>query len=75
MYDSNYWQRQIDYIMDCFDFYKVKNALDAIDWKWHNGEDDGVPSLYQLRTQARSLLKEVVEKPKSTGRRYRRSFG
>jgi hypothetical protein len=39
-------------IMDNFDFDKVYEAMDALDWKWR-GE---TPSLYDLREEADRLL-------------------
>jgi hypothetical protein len=39
-------------IMDNFEFDKVYEAMDALDWKWR-GE---TPSLYDLREKADSLL-------------------
>jgi hypothetical protein len=39
-------------IMDNFDFDKVYEAMDALDWKWR-GE---IPSLYDLREEADRLL-------------------
>jgi len=39
-------------IMDNFEFDKVYEAMDALDWRWR-GE---IPSLYDLREKADSLL-------------------
>lgn len=50
----------IDYILDYFDFEKVKQVMDCLEWYWHSSEN-GVPSIGELRKCARRLLKEVLE--------------
>lgn len=50
-------QEQIDEIMDNFDFDRVHKAMVALDWRW--GHDEVIPEKYELRKQARSLLKTV----------------
>ena len=49
----------IEDILDCFDFNKVKQVMDFLNWEW---SFEGVPELWDLRKQARSLLKKVAEK-------------
>lgn len=49
----------IEDILDCFDFNKVKKVMDFLNWEWCFG---GVPEIWDLRKKARSLLKEVAEK-------------
>jgi hypothetical protein len=44
-------------IMDEFDFDKVYEAMDALDWKWR-GE---IPSISDLRETAESLLRGAAE--------------
>jgi hypothetical protein len=44
-------------IMDEFDFDRVYEAMDALDWKWR-GE---IPSLYDLRETAESLLRGAAK--------------
>ena len=46
--------QMIDVILDEFNFAKVQNAMFALDWKW---TCTGVPTLDQLREEARRLLK------------------
>jgi hypothetical protein len=44
-------------ILNEFDFDRVYEAMDALDWKWR-GE---IPSLYDLRETAESLLRGAAE--------------
>ena len=44
----------IETILDEFDFYKVERAMQALHWKWAGS--CGVPSIGEMRQQARSLL-------------------
>ena len=46
-------------ILDEFDFEKVHRVMVALDWQWSG--TDGVPSIGDLRRQARSLLQQVVD--------------
>lgn len=48
----------IEEITDEFDFEKVHRTMKALDWKW-SGCDD-VPSIGDLRRQARELLQELL---------------
>lgn len=49
----------IDDILDEFDFGKVEQVMEHLNWVWYNSED--VPTLGQLRKQARSLMKECMK--------------
>lgn len=51
-------QEKIDYILDRFDFEKVKKVMDALEWEW---QDKGVPELWDLRERARELLKSAIK--------------
>ena len=53
-------QDKIDNIMDNFNFSKVETAMKATNWAWASA--DGVPTEYELRKQARALLKQVSKK-------------
>lgn len=53
------YSKQIDYIMDVFEFGKAAKMMKAVGWTW--GLDDVVPEEYELRKCARKLLKEVSE--------------
>ena len=48
----------IDNILDEFDFERVHKAMVALNWQWHN--TDGVPTIGDLRRNARNLLIEVT---------------
>jgi hypothetical protein len=53
-------QNAIDEIMDWFDFEKVAKVMSFLEWKWISAEE-GVPSVGEIRQQARKLLKQVIE--------------
>lgn len=55
-------QKQIDYVLDYFDFEKVHKTMEALDWNWSTTE--GVPMIGELRSRARELLTEAVTKVK-----------
>lgn len=52
------YQKQIDNIMDFFDFHKVQKMMEAVEWTWHG---EGVPIEPDLRQTARKLLQQLVE--------------
>ena len=54
----------VDKILDEFDFEKVKKAMDALEWVYHDSPDKTV-SVGELRRMARRLLDEVYDKPPS----------
>lgn len=62
---TNNYSDQIDEIMDWFDFDKVHKAMVATDWRW-TGFDD-VPSVEEIRADARKNLKEVIERHSEEG--------
>lgn len=51
-------KKQIDFIMDRFNFSKVQRAMEAVNWAW--ASTNGVPEEYALRVHARELLEEVA---------------
>ena len=53
-------RKLIDEVLDNFDFDKVKKAMDALNWTW--ASCNGVPTIYDLRTESRRLLKDAIEK-------------
>lgn len=53
------WQKNIDEVMDWFDFDKVAKTMATLNWSWW---DEGVPSEGQLRRKARQLMTECVER-------------
>lgn len=50
----------IESIMDNFDFDKVQKVMEFLNWKWVSTEN-GIPSVQELRSQARRLIKEAIE--------------
>jgi hypothetical protein len=51
----------IDDILDEFDFGKVMQVMEHLDWKWGGiSSPPEVPSLGQLRKRARSLMKYCI---------------
>ena len=51
-------QEAIDYIMDTFDFDKVHNVMDFLNWQWR---DEGVPDKFSIKREARRLLRDAIE--------------
>ena len=49
----------IDEILDEFDFERVHQTMKALNWTWH--DTDGVPTIGDLRRQARTLLQELLK--------------
>ncbi len=49
----------IEDILDEFDFGKAQQAMEALNWVWHDAEH-GVPTLVQMRKRARFLMKECI---------------
>ena len=52
----------INEIMDFFDFEKVYNVMQALNWKWSLEDRLEVPETYDIRRLARELLIEAVKK-------------
>jgi hypothetical protein len=58
-------QELVDELLDQFDFEKVKEVMDALDWKWGmarwgTGTEALVPDIPELRKQAREMLWELI---------------
>ena len=54
-------QKQIDLIMDTFEFDRVRKIMEALHWEWGFGEEAHIPEEYELRQAARELLRSVAE--------------
>ena len=52
-------QKQIEDIMDEFNFGEVRKVMESLDWSWH--ETGCIPEEYDLRKSARKLLKHAAE--------------
>ena len=48
----------IENILDEFDFHRVHQAMEALDWQWAKAAL-GVPTTGELRRQARELLEDA----------------
>ena len=53
------YQEDIDFILDNFDFERVKKAMDALNWSYFDSED-GIVTVFELRKMARYVLKSLV---------------
>ena len=49
--------KQIDYIMGHFDFEKVHDVMEFLNWDWFNM---GVPSIHQLKVEAEGLMLKLI---------------
>ncbi len=58
-YDSD---KDIEYILDEFNFEKVKKVMDCLNWEWYNVE--GIPSISDLRRFTRKLLQDILKESK-----------
>lgn len=56
----NYF-KEIEDILDEFDFEKVEKTMEALNWHWFDAAD-GIPRIGELRKKARYLLTEVYQK-------------
>lgn len=55
----NDYQEDFDYILDSFDFERVKKVMDLLEWKYFDSEGSTV-SIYELRKMARYVLKSLL---------------
>ena len=57
----------LDYIMDAFDFEKVRKVMVALGWKWAGakGDANGVPTLDEIKQGAANLLWDLANDPKN----------
>lgn len=53
-------QDAIDSIMDYFKFEQVRKVMEVLNWEWA-ASDEGIPSVPELRQEARRLLKMAFE--------------
>jgi len=58
-------QDAIDGIMDYFNFEKVLKVMELLEWEWQDAEE-GIPTLPELRQQARRLLKMAFQEKTNT---------
>lgn len=67
-FDENKIRDDIDQILDCFDFEKVKKVMDFLNWEWFSS--NGVPEIYELRKHARRLMNIAVAECIKTNQKY-----
>lgn len=67
--------QHINEIMDWFDFRKVSNAMDFLEWKWYDGHSFTVPLEGELREQSRVQLSKTYDYAVGQGRKYSRETG
>ena len=48
----------IENILDEYDFHRVQKTMEALNWLWISSEGE-IPSIGELRRQARRLLEDV----------------
>jgi hypothetical protein len=62
-------EEQIDYIIDNFNFERVRCAMVALDWQWVCTEGNGmsIPSIQRLKAMARHLLRESIKNKEEVG--------
>lgn len=66
-------QEHIDNIMDYFDFRRVAEVMQHLDWKWVNC--GGVPEEPDLRVKSREYLSKVYDYGTQQGRKYTLATG
>jgi len=65
-YDRKLVEKLLDEIMENFDFKKVHNVMEFLDWKWASSTTaDAVPSIDEIKDEAARLLWDVVNDPEN----------
>ena len=55
-------ETMITQVMESFDFEKVHDVMNLLDWRWSNGDGGlAVPSLYKIIKTADNLLRNVAK--------------
>jgi hypothetical protein len=56
-------KQKIKTIMDEFDFEKVHNVMEKLDWKWYHKDTSEyiIPTLYTIKRTALYLLRELIK--------------
>ena len=54
-------QKQIDEIMDSFEFDRVLKIMKALQWTWGFGASEHYPDEWELRKSARERLREAAK--------------
>ena len=59
--DVTRFARQVEEVLETFDFERVHRVMEALAWTWANL--DRVPTLAELGAEARRLLEELDARP------------
>lgn len=57
------FQKEVDKLLEEFDFERVHKTMQTLDWKWYHPGEDGtkVPSLDEIKKRARQVIQEAAE--------------
>lgn len=57
------WAKNIEEVMEFFDFEKAHSVYEAMGWKWFNGPHipSAVPTLAQIKEAAYEMLQSAIE--------------
>lgn len=64
--------KKINEVIDFFDFEKVHNVMEFLDWQW---QGVGVPRIYELKETARDLIIKSINKTFETLEDYNIATG
>lgn len=68
-------QNAIDEVMDNFNFEKVRQVMQFLDWGWGMEPDKAVPDVPTLKKTARSLLKDATHRINNGAEQSRQATG
>lgn len=54
-------QIKTEEIMKNFDFKKVHQIITFLDWKWYIDGEDRIPSIPELKSQARKMIEDAFD--------------
>lgn len=55
-------EKQVNEILEAFDFHKVKQVMQALNWKWaFSNTEDQIPSYGELVMQSQRLIYQGIE--------------
>lgn len=55
-------EKQVNEILEAFDFHKVKQTMQALEWKWFfSNTEDQIPSYGELVMQAQNLVYQALQ--------------
>ena len=68
--DAEQKEQLINNVMADFDFERVQKVMSLLNWKYHNG----VPTVFELKKFAQSLLESVLRAPQKYDSVYSGGF-